>query len=694
MAALELKSRDECPSLAHSADVGTNEDRRIFKHLCLEQKWTRDVALFVFTHLHAQGQEDLAFYVAFTQGLWDVVAETFGDTAIKKSLRRCALTRAMRQGAWDYVMQMVCGSVNGDTHKKDQCHVRHGVAGPKHGVTSQHDSVAVQSDLRLVFLEAVRQAEWRWAMQLCSQGFSPKYSDIKVALNACIILNHWKHIGQICQFSKSTRHTTRLFKLAIQAVIRHEETETFLQLCDEAKGMCNQKLLKLFLKEAIVADRCDFVIAACQRHQGQEHLHCQSHLQSLAAEMAIELEHWSVVREIVKRLGFGTWFSVYHFVECVGKIFHQHDTWQTCAGFLDAWCQIGDFVLDDILGEARDKLNACYFLCFADWCSEESFYNLALLLSLVSQHWPSVTSIILKHGDTICKEFLSRVVRLAMEMGAWDSTVAILTHLELEDIDEYFLSEFGDPKLIEKCRERGLTNWVVHLAMCTDRWSLVDMVMKTCADTTLIDHTVRHAIKAFEPEWQLIESLLKRCSEDECLLMNVLRSAVDHGNSNCVRILLQRVNPFSGNQHQYQNILYEAVGSCCKPEKVVKLCIQSGLSAFQSSLEYTMFSPIKRALQTRQYPLVCLLYESGSCSNRELNLLRKDVDLRHHLERQNQDEMLQYVDDCASHPRSLQNLCRLTVSRLLGCHPGRRDRITSLGLPLIIQDYLCFEDLF
>nr|KAG5688738.1 hypothetical protein BaRGS_002062 [Batillaria attramentaria] len=92
-------------------------------------------------------------------------------------------------------------------------------------------------------------------------------------------------------------------------------------------------------------------------------------------------------------------------------------------------------------------------------------------------------------------------------------------------------------------------------------------------------------------------------------------------------------------------------------------------------------------------PLVRLLHESGSSSNCELFLLKNDASIRAQLERQRRQDIVQYLDRAASNPASLQHLCRLTVSHLVGCRPGRRDRVASLPLTWCTKDLVLFEDL-
>nr|KAG5688740.1 hypothetical protein BaRGS_002064 [Batillaria attramentaria] len=406
--ALALSVSSGCPDYLHvskqisqvsvkpfdETHISTDKNRRVFKQLCLKQQWGRDTALYLYSILLVQHETDLAFHVAYTQGVWDAVLQLYHSNGISNKSRKSALKRAIRQGAWNHVIQMTRDKL---AQQLDACDVEMGEREVGDSVADQcdacedvtrerdfYDSVTTQRDRRLAFVEAVRQGEWRWAMRLCENGLTVTYSDLKFALNTCVSLDHWKHIGQIRLFSDDPRHYWRMLNLTLKAIIEADNLPAYLQLCNEADGV------------------------------------------------------------------------------------------------------------DD---------------------------------------------------------------------------------------------------MILKCRERGLENWVVQLAISLEKWGLVSSEIKTCTDQSVIDHTAKEAATA--EEWTLVRSLLDR------------------------------------------------------------------------SVKVTFFSPMTRALQTGQLPLVRLLHESGSISNSELHLLKNDADITVQLERQRRQDIVQYVNQAASNPASLQHLCRLTVSHLL-----------------------------
>nr|KAG5701843.1 hypothetical protein BaRGS_019054 [Batillaria attramentaria] len=69
--------------------------------------------------------------------------------------------------------------------------------------------------------------------------------------------------------------------------------------------------------------------------------------------------------------------------------------------------------------------------------------------------------------------------------------------------------------------------------------------------------------------------------------------------------------------------------------------------------------------------------------------------IRVHLNQPNFRDIRQYLDVICSIPRSLEDLCRLTVSRHLGCGVDRKCRGLSLGLPMrLVYKVLLFDVLY
>lgn len=187
--------------------------------------------------------------------------------------------------------------------------------------------------------------------------------------------------------------------------------------------------------------------------------------------------------------------------------------------------------------------------------------------------------------------------------------------------------------------------------------------------------------------------------------MKMLGEAMDYGESEIASPLLHKVDLCHATQLFGNSLLQKAVRSACNREEMVRLCIRSGISTREfcnescsgNSLPVVVSvgldRPLKEATYNGQLSLVKLLYQSGATSNEELYRLKTDGSLKTRLETQGRGDIVQYLEQAASSPRSLQDLCRLRVSHLIGCRPGRAQRIQSLPLTLIVRDLVSFNDI-
>ncbi|PVD33479.1 hypothetical protein C0Q70_04735 [Pomacea canaliculata] len=107
-----------------------------------------------------------------------------------------------------------------------------------------------------------------------------------------------------------------------------------------------------------------------------------------------------------------------------------------------------------------------------------------------------------------------------------------------------------------------------------------------------------------------------------------------------------------------------------------------------------MPSPTQAAFEVEDVQALKILIESGASNNREL------FELSAHLEEKfvnnktrAKTEMLDILKQAASQPRSLESLCRLTVSHALGCGTRREEKVTCLSVPQRLQQYILFHDI-
>nr|KAG5705060.1 hypothetical protein BaRGS_018790 [Batillaria attramentaria] len=100
---------------------------------------------------------------------------------------------AVRRGDWDQVADLLVREVN---LSKEQTEF---VFDEAHGVWEQVirlacASVTRESDLHLVFLEAVRRGKWRWALQLCKKAKGLRFPLVRLLHESGSSSSHEMHL--------------------------------------------------------------------------------------------------------------------------------------------------------------------------------------------------------------------------------------------------------------------------------------------------------------------------------------------------------------------------------------------------------------------------------------------------------------------------------------------------------------------
>ena len=177
-------------------------------------------------------------------------------------------------------------------------------------------------------------------------------------------------------------------------------------------------------------------------------------------------------------------------------------------------------------------------------------------------------------------------------------------------------------------------------------------------------------------------------------------------------------------------LLFAVQNETC-PQRMVAECIRLGLVSHQPLLTATLNDSVDAVLSAngkwmgdntspflsaimRDLPAVTrMLYESGSCSYRELFRLheflpkltqsgtREERELRRGmLSRQLSSEItdiiqksLPYLEKVATTPRSLTSTCRIAVSHSLNVCSKRHKDIKQFPLPVSVRNYVIFSDL-
>ncbi|KAK7469876.1 hypothetical protein BaRGS_00036096, partial [Batillaria attramentaria] len=646
-------------SFLHKVIRSTRNGRRVFKQLCLKQQFNAFMPFDLYINLVEVQETDLALYLAATHDLWVSVLSLYDDCLVSRKTRAFAFHRAVRQGAWEHVAKMARMTVTEQRH------------------------------CRMAFLEAARQGECHLTLELCDSGFKVKERDLKFAIECCIQLGKWEFVVEYQNRAGLSAPCDHLIQFAIEISLKSDSLDCFIGLL---RNRLQSGLISFACKTAFQYKKCNFVLALCSSDKTHGWFR-RSALQT-AAETGIEKGKWDFVRELVQN--YGASFSDDHFVMCIQKIIGASDSWRICASFLDLWCKDSDLFWveggDNPLSEYDTDLASA----LVEWCLKTAFGNLAMFLSLLIRKWSLATEVVRELGNCLSREVLRTSACFTICNGASGTAAALL---KLLDVKEYFyfdIEEIPDAfqtGLLTKCQEEGMLEWVVELAIRFDKWEFLDAALETCHDQSLINRAVSEA--ADFDQWSLIRHHIDRCEMDEFDLARILRQAVRSDESvECVKALLNKVDPLSATDYG-SSLMCCAVESGGDRKEMLRLCVRAGLSSHERHPEKEphFCSPMKQALQNGQLPLVRLLHESGSSSNCELFLLKNDASIRAQLERQRRQDIVQYLDRAASNPASLQHLCRLTVSHLVGCRPGRRDRVASLPLTWCTKDLVLFEDL-
>ena len=499
-------------------------------------------------------------------------------------------------------------------------------------------------DRRHVFLQGARLGQWHLALKLSAQSVTVSLGDKVFCLRTWLNLGHFEIVEDV-----------------------------LLEWDHPAE---EKRLLKCILEECIIA-----------------------------LELAMESKKWKLMKEIIEHVDdfAHPWnydedkVAAEAFHLCVRAIRHDQSARPTLGPVLNGFCQrlISYIFMLFAKSDAMEDVTE-----LTDWCLETSHGQLALLLSVMSGDEERVARVIDQHKDSICCKVFKVCFHLAVENTKWGSAVTCLRCLSIADAEEAVTSmldfDIDLSDLIGKCRERELYSWATYLGVWAGDWENVNTDLVHCqSDTTVVDFAIKEA--SVQGEWDVVRAHLTRCSQDEDLLGSILSCAVPSGQSDCCKTLMTRVDPLL-TESVTGTLLYAAVTSDGDREEMVKLCIEAGLSTHvppRTSQNWSFMydrSPMETALCNGQLPLVKLLHKAGACSNGELFRLQHDPELKTRLKGQGRQDILQYLDTAATTPRSLQDLCRLQISHLLGCRPGRPERVMSLGGPWPVRHLINFED--
>ena len=173
----------------------------------------------------------------------------------------------------------------------------------------------------------------------------------------------------------------------------------------------------------------------------------------------------------------------------------------------------------------------------------------------------------------------------------------------------------------------------------------------------------------------------------------MLHRLCEKGQTHIIQILLLRgadplVNDIHGNSLMMKVIdrpyMIMRATNTSDTEIMVRALIKSGMSTHQAVLTKSQLqthpndlshSPMWHTVKRGWLHIAKMLYASGACSQKEIHSMNLQSSLKYH------EDIKRFLADIASRPRSLQELCALTVSHHLGCGPDRYQRAEGTGLP-------------
>ncbi|KAK7089331.1 uncharacterized protein [Littorina saxatilis] len=653
--------------------------RRVFKQVLLRTRFPAHAINTLHTCL-VNGHPDLAFYMFTAQEMWDSVVGMFKDARLSDKQRRFALKHAIRKRAWKTVRRIV-----------------------KSGSLSRNDQ-------RYAFLQAARRGEWRLSLRLSNHCTSLSVSDKVFALRFWLRRGLWncvqavqeKWVGHFEDWMHWRYFYTRahVLECVLEESIIAEKLEAFTEVCNEQDP--EDTFRTVVFDTAIEHDKCNFIVEFCRLTQHADDFEA-------AVQLAIEKKKWGLLKNLIEENSDCVYewepeddFKL--FCLCVRSISIEEDSWQIVVPALNGLCDLfqtfNALVYWDPDKDFRDTTTGCLVRNLAAWCLERSYGNAALVLSVISGYTENVTRVIDQLKDSINRDVLMCCFAVALNLSDWESAVTCLQHLSFTEADAMFYVYLNDVELadlMETCRERAQYMWVVYLGVYTGDWEQVRTALELCEDTSVVDYAIRKA--SSDGKWDIVQSQVARCSQDNSLLGNVFASAVTAGRSDMCTDLISKINNLQTSV-SIQSLLCNAVTSSGNREEMVKLCIEFGLSTHITTCTCTSAHgcsvcgdcPIKTALNNGQMPLVKLLYKAGACSNTQLFRCKENADLRNQLQGQRRQGIVEYLDHAATTPRTLQDLCRLQVSHLIGCHPGRVDRVMSLDIYARAKDLINFKD--
>ena len=255
----------------------------------------------------------------------------------------------------------------------------------------------------------------------------------------------------------------------------------------------------------------------------------------------------------------------------------------------------------------------------------------------------------------------------------------------------------------------GRSRSILHEAVVWGRSvKIVELLLLAGADPDVMDRRGETAFHAAveRKNWSLLRLLLGHSQAAGRIASTrlahtqgrtLLHDLCEEGKADIVHtLLLMKADPLVMDNKGNNTLMMAASEATEGRENMYRALIQSGISTHQAVVSESLLaslkernagvdeefsSPMRRAVEKGQLRIAKMLYASGACSNREIHELNTFPTTGARLEKLRCHDILKFLDDISSQPRSLRDLCSLKVSHLIGCGVGREDRVARAGLP-------------
>ena len=351
------------------------------------------------------------------------------------------------------------------------------------------------------------------------------------------------------------------------------------------------------------------------------------------------------------------------------------------------------------------------------WCADNQLFHLTLFLAVLSQQWYLVSQAVFlwphpqKLSPKLIRDCVIPVIRSDRLASSALVVVALLNRLPPPPVGPSieFDNEVGEicdlGPLIIQCVRSGLVEWAAVIAVKTGAWHMLDEVLFVFQSPELLRYIIVTACSKWNTFlgsshlfalWIFLSRFLHRCSSKDAVTL-VLRLASSTHRAGFIKFFIRTLdmNLFPSDHTNQPSLLTAVLGGSLRQEDVEEIVcdfVKAGVSAYENVSDFH-HNPMRKALETCSLSVVRVLHLSGACSNFLTSRYLSDSHTRSLLKSRGRDDVLSYLSRVPCGPDSLQQLCRLAVTRCVGCFPGRSGRIRTLPVATFIQDYLLFADL-